>query len=256
LEAGFEGPIHALSRRGLLPHEHAPAPRWDALRLDAEDRRSLASLCAAVRREVRRAAAQGFDWRSVIEALRPHTQLLWQELAPDDKRRFLRHLRSWWEIHRHRVAPSVAARIAAARERGALQILSGRLEQVELAEDGLLASWRPRGADALQELAVQRIINCSGPETDCDRLADPLIGQLLEAGLVRPDPYRLGLKATRHGALIGQDDRPRAGLLGVGPIVRGALWEIVSVAEIRSQAEQVAIAALDAARRSASSARL
>ena len=159
LAEGFEGPIYALSRRGLLPHEHAPAPRWDGLRLGADDRRSLASLCRAVRREVRRAADQGFDWRSVMDALRPHTQLLWQELAPADKRRFLRHLRSWWEIHRHRIAPSVAAQIAAARERGALQVMSGRLEQVELTEDGLLAIWRPRGADAVQQL------RCSGSST-------------------------------------------------------------------------------------------
>jgi uncharacterized NAD(P)/FAD-binding protein YdhS len=254
LENGFEGPIHALSRRGLLPHEHAPAPRWEGLRLDAEDRRSLAYLCGAVRREVRRAAGEGFDWRSVMDALRPHTQLLWQELTPADKRRFLRHLRSWWEIHRHRIAPSVAARIAAVRARGALHVMSGRLEQVELAQDGLLASWRPRGADERQQLFAQRIINCSGPETDCDRLADPLVAQLLESGLARPDPCRLGLNATGQGALIGHDGRPSARLFGVGPIVRGAFWEIVSVADIRSQAEQVAIAALDTARRSASAA--
>ena len=107
----------------------------------------------------------------------------------------------------------------------------------------------------MQQFAVQRIINCSGPETDCDRLADPLIAQLLESGLIRPDPYRLGLKATLHGALIGHDGLPSTRLFGVGPIVRGAFWEIVSVADIRSRAEQVAIAALGAARRSRSSAR-
>ena len=123
LEDGFAGPIYALSRRGLLPRDHAPAPRWDGLLLGADDRRSLASLVRAVRREVRRATEQRFDWRSVMDALRPHTELLWQELTPADKRRFLRHLRPWWEIHRHRVAPSVAAEIKAARARGALQIL-------------------------------------------------------------------------------------------------------------------------------------
>jgi uncharacterized NAD(P)/FAD-binding protein YdhS len=48
---------------------------------------------------------------------------------------------------------------------------------------------------------------------------------------------------------------PSARLFGVGPIVRGAFWESVSVADIRNRAEEVAIAALDAARRSASRAR-
>jgi uncharacterized NAD(P)/FAD-binding protein YdhS len=136
-----------------------------------------------------------------MDALRPHTQLLWQELAPGDKRRFLRHLRSWWEIHRHRMPPSVAAQVAAARERGALQVMSGRLEQIELTDDGLLAIWRPRRQDAVKRLPVQRVINCSGPETDCERIGDPLVAQLIEAGLARPDPYRLGLHATGQGAL-------------------------------------------------------
>jgi uncharacterized NAD(P)/FAD-binding protein YdhS len=254
LEKGFGGPVVALSRRGLLPHSHDAAPRWDGLRLDAEDRRSIASLCRAVRREIRRAAAEGFDWRSVVDALRPHMQLLWQELAPADKRRFLRHLRSWWEIHRHRIAPSVAAQIGAARERGSLQILSGRLERIEPADDGLVATWRPRGSDQPRQLQVQRIINCSGPKTDCERIDDLLVAQLIGEGLAQPDPYRLGLHASAQGALIGRDGRPSGRLFGAGPIVRGKLWELVSVPEIRSQAEQVAIAALDAARKSASAA--
>ena len=221
LDKRFEGPILALSRRGLLPHPHAAAPRWDGFRLDAEDRRSLASLCHAMRREARRAAAEGFGWRSVVDALRPHTQLLWQELAPEDKRRFLRHLRSWWEIHRHRIAPSVSAQIDAARERGILRIMSGRLERIEPAEDGLLATWRPRGEASSQQLQVQRIINCSGPQTDYERVGDPLVSQLIEAGMARPDPHRLGLHATDQGALIAGDGRPSPRLFGAGPIVRG-----------------------------------
>lgn len=252
MDQGFKGPIYALSRRGLVSHEHALTPSWDGLRLDADDRRSLSSLCRAVRREMRRAADEGFDWRSVMDALRPHTRLLWQELSPADKRRFLRHLRPWWEIHRHRVAPPVAAAIEAARQGGDLRVLSGHLGAIRQDEAGLVASWRPRGADHPRELRVQRVINCSGPETDYARLTDPLIVHLLESGLARPDPYRLGLHATDQGALIGRDGAASPRLFGVGPIVRGALWEIISVVDIRDHAEQVAIAALAAARKAAS----
>jgi uncharacterized NAD(P)/FAD-binding protein YdhS len=252
MDQGFKGPIYALSRRGLVSHEHALTPPWEGLRLDADDRRSLSSLCGAVRREIRRAAAEGFDWRSVMDALRPHTRLLWQELSPADKRRFLRHLRPWWEIHRHRVAPPVAAAIDAARQGGGLRVLSGHLGAIRHDDAGLIVTWRPRGADNPRELRVQRVINCSGPETDYARLTDSLVVQLLESGLARPDPYRLGLHATDHGALIDRDGAAARQLFGVGPIVRGTLWEIISVADIRDQAEQVAIAALAAARKAAS----
>jgi uncharacterized NAD(P)/FAD-binding protein YdhS len=202
-----------------------------------------------VRREVRRATEQKFDWRSVMDALRPHTELIWQELAPADKQRFLRHLRPWWEVHRHRVAPSVAADIEAARARGALQVLTGQLAAIEPAAGGLTVEWRPRGRSALREINVQRVINCSGPQTHPGRLSDPLIGQLIGAGLARPDAYGLGMDATTQGALIDRDGRPSSQLFGIGPIVRGAYWEISSVPDIRTQAERVAIAALDAARR-------
>ena len=56
IDQGFEGPIHAISRRGLLPLGHAPSTPWRGLVLDAEDRGSLLTLFRAVRREVRRAA--------------------------------------------------------------------------------------------------------------------------------------------------------------------------------------------------------
>jgi uncharacterized NAD(P)/FAD-binding protein YdhS len=126
------------------------------------------------------------------------------------------------------------------------------LHLIAPADDGLLASCRPRGSAASRQLQVQRIINCSGPETDYERVGDPLVAQLIKDGLARPDLYRLGLDASAQGAVIGGDGQPSRRLFGAGPMVRGTLWELVSVAEIRSQAEQVAIASLDAARKAAS----
>jgi uncharacterized NAD(P)/FAD-binding protein YdhS len=98
---------------------------------------------------------------------------------------------------------------------------------------------------------VQRVINCLGPETDCERVGDALVAQMIGAGLARPDPFRLGLHATSQGGLIGGDGRTSPRLFGVGPVVRGAFWEVVSVPEIRTQAEQVAVAALAAGRAAA-----
>jgi uncharacterized NAD(P)/FAD-binding protein YdhS len=101
-------------------------------------------------------------------------------------------------------------------------------------------------------MCVQRLINCTGPQTDVTRLSDPLIVQLLASGLARPDPNRLGLHATAAGSLIGRHGMISPGLFGVGPIIRGALWETTSVPDIRNQAERIAIAALKAADQPAS----
>ena len=71
---------------------------------------------------------------------------------------------------------------------------------------------------------------------------------MLADGLVRPAPLGLGVDCTAWGALIGAHGRPAPDLFAVGPMTRGALWEIIAVPEIRAQAEQVAERVLEAAR--------
>lgn len=248
LDEGFAGPIYALSRRGLLPLGHAPSSPWDGLRIGPEDRRSLLALSRAVRREVARAGAEAVGWRSVVDAIRPLLPELWQGLDAADRRRFLRHLRPLWEVHRHRAAPPVAAAIEAARQRGQLRILRGRLEDVAAERGRLEVRWRPRRGERSEMVEVQRVIDCTGPGTDYSRLDEPLIRQLLADGAARPDANRLGLEVSPQGALIGGEGRPSPVLFGAGPVTRGTFWEIVSVPDIRAQAEQVAEAALAAAR--------
>lgn len=251
LDRGFEGPILSLSRRGLLPHGHAPSSPWDDLHIDAEDRRSLLALMAAVRREVGRAAAAGIGWRSVVDALRPHVQLLWQELSPADRQRFLRHVRPWWDIHRHRAAPPVAAAIETARRRGQLRLLRGRVVGMERRGRDVAVDWRPCRSAEREAMLVQRVINCTGPMSDIAKVDDPLIRQLVDEGIARPDPQRLGLDTTRRGALVGRDGTAWPQLFGAGPVTRAMFWEITSVPDIRAQAEQVAESVLAAARRTA-----
>lgn len=251
---GFRAPIYALSRRGQLPQPHAPAPPWHGLRLDAEDRRSVSSLLRAIRRAVAGAQGQGVGWRSVMDALRPHMQLLWQEMTPADRHRFLRHLRPWWESHRHRMAPTVARAIDGLRADGRLRMLVGRIDRTVVDGDGLTIHWSKRGGAPGDPIAVQRVINCTGPGSDLGRVSDPLMQQLIRDGLARPDRWRLGLETSSAGAMIQHDGSISARLFGVGPLTRGTFWESTSVTDIRHQAEQVALLALSAARSNAASA--
>jgi uncharacterized NAD(P)/FAD-binding protein YdhS len=63
------------------------------------------------------------------------------------------------------------------------------------------------------------------------------------------------MEATAQGALIDREGMPSSRWFGIGPIVRGTLWEISSVPGIRAQAERVAVGALDAGRRAATAPR-
>jgi len=243
LAHGHQGPIHAISRRGLLPRTHAvlptPAPIFDPAAFPRQPR----ALLRFVRREAERIAEAGYPWHAVIDALRPITQDIWRGWPAAERRRFLTHVRPWWDVHRHRMANSIASRIEVARASGQLRIHAGRIAGFVTRSDAVDIAWRPRGAATAESLRVHRVINCTGPDTDVAKASDPLTRSLLLGGLGRPDTHCLGFDVTGEGALRGcASDR----LFGVGPICRGALWEITAVPEIRAQCQALArhIAAL------------
>jgi uncharacterized NAD(P)/FAD-binding protein YdhS len=239
LDAGQHGPIHALSRRGLLPCRHLdrPAP---AATLPQPLPRELAQLTRLVRQEIVRAVAAGEPWQPVIDALRPATQALWHGLGPIEQGRFLRHLRCWWDIYRHRMPPQAADRIALARAAGQLQVHAGRITATAIAGDHAEITYRPRGQLGSRALHVARVINCTGPAGDITRVGDPLVQALLRDGVARPDPLRLGFDVAGNGAVIGRSGAATPRLFAVGPLTKGRWWEITAVPDIRKQCQEMA----------------
>lgn len=234
LRKGHSGPIHLLSRRGLLPRAHGTTPPVKVA--DPHDMpRRLRPLVRFMRQEAERVFANGGSWRSVVDAIRPVTQNLWQGWSDAERRSFLAHVRPWWDVHRHRMAPAVAARIEDIQSRGQMQVYAGRLVDVTVHDGQAEVIWQPRGTEIRSTLHVARVINCTGPTSDITRSPDTLSQSLLRSGLARPDPMRLGLDVTSTGALIAADGRESRQLFGVGPICRGALWEVTAVPDIRQQ---------------------
>jgi uncharacterized NAD(P)/FAD-binding protein YdhS len=244
LDRGHRGPIYALSRRGLPPRVHLatqggalPAP-WV---FDEPPRAtSLVSLLHQVRATCKEAETQGRGWRVVIDGLRPHTQRLWQELPLPERARFLRHLRPWWDVHRHRTAPQIMERIHQARDSGQLRLLTGRITGKDRQPSGFAVTVMPRGRQVPLSLTVDRIIDCSGPRTDCAKIDQPLLRQLLREGQIRPDPLRLGIEVEPDGAVVQRNGKPAADLFAIGPITKGTFWEIIAVPDIRVACEQLA----------------
>lgn len=106
-ESGHTGVIYAVSRRGMLPQVHARDPSRAVLRREDLPETSVRALMAEIRRLARRRQGTGEPWQRLIDGLRPLTQDIWRALPLEEKRRFLRHLRPFWEVHRHRMAPQV-----------------------------------------------------------------------------------------------------------------------------------------------------
>lgn len=234
LEArGFGGRIVALSRRGLLPRRHDATDPWTRI---AE--RPAIGASALVRMMRQRAAAIG--WRNAVDELRPFTQPMWANASPAERARFLRHLRPWWDVHRHRLAPQVADRLAAMQARGQLYVVAGKTIGFAPRAGGVAVHWRPRGEDGVQAMEVRRIVNCTGPLGDLARTDDRLLTALRQRGAIRPDAAHLGIDVNGVGQVIGCDGAPSERIYAIGPMTRGAFWEIVAVPDIRRQTWDVA----------------
>ncbi|MEO7360909.1 MAG: FAD/NAD(P)-binding protein [Gemmatimonadaceae bacterium] len=241
---GHSGPIHALSRRGLLPQPHresAGAPPAHARPTDlATWPRTASGLLRALRREVTLAECNGVDWREVVTSIRHCTSTLWQTLSVEERRRFLRHLRSYWETHRHRSAPATAARIDAMQSSGQLKVHKARVVAYQQQGDLVDVVVQPRAATDAQTLSVARVINCTGPDSNIARVRDPLVQNLLAQHLIRPDALGLGLDTDASGTLLNADGALNENLLLVGPLRKGQLWENTAVPELRVEASQMA----------------
>jgi uncharacterized NAD(P)/FAD-binding protein YdhS len=238
LDRGHAGPIVALSRRGLLPRRHATAK--SLAMLDRPLPTTIAGLVRVVRAEIRQAERDGADWRSVVDGLRPALQDIWQGMDADNRARFVRHLRPWWDVHRHRVPGSVADRIEQAQRTGQLHVGAARIAGYRVAAGAVDVIVRPRRADAPKGYRVARVINCSGPGCDYDRIRDPLVRRLLETRQIRPDPLRLGLDVTPQCALLNGAGEISRRLYAVGPATKAVFWEMTSVPDIRRQCETAA----------------
>ncbi|MDD2768207.1 MAG: FAD/NAD(P)-binding protein [Methylococcus sp.] len=237
-QAGYRGSIHVVSRRGLWPQRHQPGV---PVELGIEPSGSK----GAVRKGLRRIRAfvrdSGGDWRPAIDALRPVTQTLWKSLGLSEQRKFLRHLRTFWDCHRHRLAPGIAARLDAMLESGQLVRHVGRIRSFADRGDHVEVLIRRRGSDQSYAFNVDAVVNCSGSESDYRKLDSALVKDLLGQRLIQPDPLALGLDVADNGALIGAEGRASEVLFTLGPPQKGRLWETTAVPEIRGQAARLAV---------------
>lgn len=233
-QKGFRGTVHLLSRRGLLPQWQKTFDPWPVF-WGERSPRSVRGLLLMVRAQVRKAQEQGIDWRGVIGSVRTVAPQIWQSLPEEEKRRFLRHVRPYWDVHRHRAAPEIGELIDDQRSSGRLQLHAGRVANYRETGPGARITYRQRQTGKEVHLQVDRVINCTGPETDVRRLHDPLMTALLGQGLVRPDRLRLGLDVSADGALIDQEGNVSDSLYAVGPARKGSLSESTAVPEIREQ---------------------
>jgi uncharacterized NAD(P)/FAD-binding protein YdhS len=232
--------IVALSRHGWLPGTHSknvlePYAFQTQLIEDLHKHSSIKHWLHIFRDAT---AEDGCDWRSAIDGLRPVTAHLWRTLDSVQRGRFLRHVRWLWDSARHRMPPQTAAAIAKLRESNQLEVIAGRLRSVSGAAP--VVTYRRRRDGALLALEADLVVQATGFESTTEPTPSRLLTHMIQSGLVRPDPFGLGLEAGADGLLARVDGSPTHGLRAIGTLLRGAVWESSSMPEIRALAKKIA----------------
>lgn len=241
--------IHALSRHGLLPQSQASESRparkpglVDALRQD-----SALRVTHLLRESARQVEAAGGDWREVFALARPRLPAIWSALSEAERARFLRHARAYWDVNRHRAPAGPLAAVRTLERQGVFEVHAGRLEALRPLDEMIEVTWRPRGAPRTRAWLVDRVVNCTGPDSRVTRNPDPLVQSLLAGGWIRPDAHALGIDVAPDGRVISRDGTPVDRLYYLGPWLRARDWEATAVPELREHAGRLAGMLLDQA---------
>jgi uncharacterized NAD(P)/FAD-binding protein YdhS len=235
----FQPRFIAVSRKGLLPQPHRRGAGLPPRRLQIlRERVRLDDVVDHIADEVAAAEDAGGDWRQVVDGLRPVTNQIWHRFSDADRHAFVSRLSRRWDVHRHRMAPEVAGMLGGLRRNHRLEVGGGSVESMRAEGDRVVVEL-DRG-NGVEELAVSRVVNCTGPALDLREAREPLLDSLFGAGAIRPGPLRLGLDHDSRGSLLRADGETSPVFFGIGPVRKGRLWETTAIPEIRNQAFDLA----------------
>lgn len=249
LEArGHQGPVVAVSRRGLLSRGHAATAGEFGAFTENPSVTALAIL-RRIRLTVAAASAEGRPWQHVLDAARTQARAIWAALPVGERRQVVRRLRPFWDVHRFRVAPQVEAAVNRMRASGQLTLVRAEPIGSVAADDGIAVRLRTPAGET--ERTFDAVALATGPAHRTIVETDPLIASLAGAGLLTPDLLGLGLAVDQLSRAIGPDGRASEGFYVAGPLARAAFGELMGLPEVARHAEEVAVAVLTAARAAA-----
>jgi uncharacterized NAD(P)/FAD-binding protein YdhS len=236
--------IILLSRRGLLPHMHQP--RWsepgssncEAI-LDLSGV-SVSQTMHQLRCMIRDHQKRGLDWRDFLDDLRPFYPKLWRQFSDEQKRLFTKRLTTYWDIHRHRMAPAVGHQIERLKQSGTLTLVAGNLLRISKNPLGIQVDYRLRGSECVKSLNVAAIINCTGHNVSIDINHNALFNQMSGSGLIKANKNGLGLEVSPNYEIINEAGEPNLGLWYIGPMLKAQYWEATAVPELRLHAQILA----------------
>ncbi len=245
-ENKHSGKITVISNHGYLPVQHQLGVTYSDFCSELNNQHSSLELFKVIRKHMRLAEKNGIDYRAVIDVIRPSTQKIWCTLNVSEKKKFLDHLRHLWGVARHRMAKEVFISVQEMLDAGLVSLRAGRLLRIDLENDKFRVIYSERKTKKEEHLQTDYIVNCTGPESNYDKINSQLVKNLLKNGSIVKDDINYGIDATESGRILGADKKESPSLTTLGPPMKGILWECTAVPEIKVQAYYLAKELLNA----------
>lgn len=242
---GHQGPVTALSRRGLRPAAQTPhrlpVGVWERLLDPNPDfvRRHGRPVTArealrALRRDLAAATADPTAWYVPFDELRDSVTHFWPLWSDAEKRRASRHLKAWYDAFRYRNPPQTQRIVERGVARGQLSFASGRLEGAHVLADVMCVDYQTRKG-AMCRLQVGAVVNCTGPQPRPSRSGNPLWSTMLADGLACDHGSGNGVAVDLACRVLDAGGRAHANIRALGPITSGCFGEATAVPYIARQ---------------------
>ncbi|WP_235919427.1 FAD/NAD(P)-binding protein [Aureimonas psammosilenae] len=236
---GHRGPITTVSRNGLRSRGHASVPTEPYGDFTAPPARTALELLRRIRQAISAAAGEGLSWHGVLDAVRIAGQDIWRDLSESERARIVRHLRSFWDVHRFRIAPQVEAVLDRLTAQGRLVSLAASLRSSTPSPHRLDVEFRRRRTAASERQSFDAVVNTTGPAHRSIVAQEP-VHSLHQAGLAMLDRVGLGLATARSGQALDRDGQAVPRLFIAGPLARGTFGELMGLPQVTDYAEFIA----------------
>jgi len=239
-EKNFNGKIYSLSPHGFKILPHRKFEPYTGLMEELKPPYNLELLVKTFRSHVKKLREKGVTGEAVVDSLRPLTQKIWITLTLKEKERFMYHLRHMWGVARHRLPMDVHKFIQQMVLDDKLEIIAGKISSMKDSNNKIEVVINRKKLPEPMTIQIGRIINCTGPESDINKMSSRLIQNLIETQLVLTGDLKMGFQATPDGHILQKDGSISPTLFTIGSWLKGVLWESTAVPELRVQAKKMA----------------
>ena len=238
LNKNFKGKIYFNSRHGLLPLSHQHFIKSEFLTVNDIPSPRLLDTIKVFRKWVEFFKAEGKPEFLAADKFRPITQLIWRGWTLNEKKYFLRFLKTPWNVTRHRIADEVLQTLDNAMKEGKLIYAPGKINSITANENNLSIQVS-RNKNNVQLFRTTHLFNCTGPKDSYKNSTNPFIRSLINSGVATHDDLDMGLKVADNYAVINAEGKISDSIFTTGVVIKGSYWESFAVPDLRKQVKEV-----------------